>query len=146
MARRRVCQDKSCKVCIGIKSQYTCNNNVLCVVDFSSCVLSAQHCSNHNSLTLYQVFFLPLIDFHDPLSPPDLPSPMADRTLKLVTRTIQNLANLAVFKQKEAFMVYLNPFITKNMKSMKSFVNQIAVSVKNLGMYVASHVVNLLLL
>lgn len=52
---------------------------------------------------------------------------MADRTLKLVTKTIQNMANLVEFKAKESFMIYLNPFIKEYMPRMRRFVNQISV-------------------
>ena len=55
---------------------------------------------------------------------------MADRTLKLVTKTIQNLANLVEFKRKEALMVYLNPFINEYMQRMKLFVNDVSVSLR----------------
>ena len=56
---------------------------------------------------------------------------MADRTLKLVTKSIQNLANLVEFKAKESFMIYLNPFIKEYMPKMRQFVNQLAVSLVN---------------
>ncbi len=58
----------------------------------------------------------------------DPPSPTADRTLKLVTKTIQNLANLVEFKAKESFMIYLNAFIKDHMPLMTRFVNEISVS------------------
>ena len=53
---------------------------------------------------------------------------MADRTLKLVTKTIQNLANLVEFKAKESFMIYLNSFIKDHMPLMTRFVDEISVS------------------
>lgn len=52
---------------------------------------------------------------------------MSDRTLKLVTKSVQNLANLVEFKAKESFMLYLNPFIKEHLPRMRHFVNQIAV-------------------
>ena len=64
-------------------------------------------------------------------SPPpysDPPSSTADRTLKLVTKTIQNLANLVEFKAKESFMIYLNSFIKDHMPLMTRFVDKISVS------------------
>ena len=56
------------------------------------------------------------------------PSPTADRTLKLVTKSVQNLANLVEFRSKEPFMTSLNPFIVRNTPRMKTFVDEIAVS------------------
>ena len=53
---------------------------------------------------------------------------MADRTLKLVTKTIQNLANLVEFKAKESFMLYLNTFIKTYQPKMREFVNDVSVS------------------
>ena len=53
---------------------------------------------------------------------------MADRALKLVTKTIQNLANLVGFKTKESFMLYLNAFIKEHMPLMRRFINEISVS------------------
>ena len=55
------------------------------------------------------------------------PSPMADRTLKLVTKGVQNLANLVEFKKKEDFTVALNPFIKRNQSKMRKFVDDVAV-------------------
>lgn len=54
------------------------------------------------------------------------PSPVADRALKLVTKTIQNLANLVGFKTKESFMLYLNAFIKDHMPLMRRFVDEIS--------------------
>jgi hypothetical protein len=52
---------------------------------------------------------------------------MADRTLKLVTKTIQNLANLVEFKTKESFMLFLNTFIKEYMPHMRLFIDKISV-------------------
>ena len=54
------------------------------------------------------------------------PSPNAERTLKLVAKGMQNLANLVEFKAKEPFMTVLNPFIQKNLMKMKQFVNDLS--------------------
>ena len=50
----------------------------------------------------------------------------------MVTKSIQNLANLIEFKAKESFMIYLNPFIKKYTPSMREFINDISVSKKKL--------------
>ena len=55
------------------------------------------------------------------------PSPKADRALKLVTKGVQNLANLVEFKKKEDFTMSLNPFILKNSDHMRKFVDDLAV-------------------
>ena len=54
------------------------------------------------------------------------PSANAERTLKLVAKGMQNLANLVEFKSKEPFMTVLNPFIQKNLVKMKQFVNDLS--------------------
>ncbi|XP_064391287.1 ras GTPase-activating protein 1-like [Halichondria panicea] len=54
------------------------------------------------------------------------PSPKADRALKLVTKGVQNLANLVEFKKKEDFTMSLNPFILKNSDHMRKFVDDLA--------------------
>lgn len=56
------------------------------------------------------------------------PSNNSDRSLKLVTKTIQNVANLVEFKAKEPYMVALNTFINKHMEKMKKFIDSISVS------------------
>ena len=59
----------------------------------------------------------------------ETPSLVADRTLKLVTKAVQNLANLVEFRAKEPFMVSLNDFIRRHLPKMKQFINDISVSV-----------------
>jgi len=56
-----------------------------------------------------------------------MPNSTADRALKLVTKSVQNLANLVEFKTKESFMIYLNHFIKEHLPRMRHFVDQIAV-------------------
>ena len=56
------------------------------------------------------------------------PSNNSDRSLKLVTKTVQNVANLVEFKTKEPFMAALNAFINKHTEKMKKFVDEISVS------------------
>ena len=59
----------------------------------------------------------------------DSPSPTAERSLKLVTKCMQNTANLVMFNKKEPFMEILNPFMTKQMDKMKKFIDQLSVRV-----------------
>ena len=53
---------------------------------------------------------------------------MAKRSLTLVAKALQNLANLVEFGEKEAYMVFLNTFIIDNKKSLKAYVDFICVS------------------
>lgn len=57
----------------------------------------------------------------------EVPSPTAEATMKMVTKVVQNLANLVEFKVKEPHMMGLNHFIKSNMEKMRSFVNSAAV-------------------
>merc|ERR1711974_43137 len=54
------------------------------------------------------------------------PGKKAARTLTLVAKTIQTLANLVEFNVKEPFMTKLNPFILEKMDSMKKFLDHLA--------------------
>eukprot|EP01125_Pyxidicula_operculata_P007653 TRINITY_DN2594_c0_g1_i2.p1 TRINITY_DN2594_c0_g1~~TRINITY_DN2594_c0_g1_i2.p1 ORF type:complete len:400 (+),score=113.91 TRINITY_DN2594_c0_g1_i2:784-1983(+) len=47
------------------------------------------------------------------------------RDLTLITKTIQNMANLVIFGKKEAFMVPCNEYIEKNKDTMKKFLDQL---------------------
>ena len=58
----------------------------------------------------------------------DSPSGDAERSLKLVAKCVQNVANLVEFKTKEPFMRVVNPFIVKQMEKMKKFIDQLSVS------------------
>ena len=58
----------------------------------------------------------------------DSPTGVAERTLKLVAKCVQNVANLVEFKSKEPFMKVVNPFIVKQMEKMKMFIDQLSVS------------------
>ncbi|XP_038073603.1 ras GTPase-activating protein 1-like [Patiria miniata] len=55
-------------------------------------------------------------------------SPMASRTLMIVAKAIQNLANQVEFgaNYKEAYMVVINPFIVINKGRMCHFLNELA--------------------
>ena len=52
-----------------------------------------------------------------------------ERTLKLIAKVIQNLANVCPFGEKEPFMKQLNPFIDNRMDEMKGYLNHISVRV-----------------
>jgi len=58
----------------------------------------------------------------------DHPDEVAKRSLTLVAKALQNLANLVEFGEKEAYMVFLNTFIIDNKKSLKAYVDSICVS------------------
>lgn len=55
-----------------------------------------------------------------------LPSEKKSRTLTLVSKTIQNLSNLAVFGQKEPFMKPMNEFINDNLSKMKKYLDEVS--------------------
>ncbi|KAJ7365843.1 Ras GTPase-activating protein 1 [Desmophyllum pertusum] len=54
------------------------------------------------------------------------PSSCAARTLTLVAKCLQNLANLVEFGLKESFMTPVNPFILKNKEKMVAFLDDLA--------------------
>ncbi|KAG4089366.1 hypothetical protein H8356DRAFT_1719349 [Neocallimastix lanati (nom. inval.)] len=56
----------------------------------------------------------------------DHPDPVTARTLTLIAKIIQNLANLSEFEKKEPHMAYCNTFINKHMHEMKDFINSIS--------------------
>lgn len=62
-----------------------------------------------------------------------MPSQAVDRNLKLVTKSVQNVANLVEFKGKEPFMTVLNPFISQHVDKIKKFVDMISVSLHFVG-------------
>lgn len=57
------------------------------------------------------------------------PPPMASRSLIMVAKCLQNLANLVEFGGKEPYMEVVNPFILKNKERMVVFLDQLSVSV-----------------
>ncbi|KJE95651.1 RAS p21 protein activator 3 [Capsaspora owczarzaki ATCC 30864] len=59
----------------------------------------------------------------------DLPSPRIGRTLTLVAKTLQNLANLVEFGGKEPFMVKMNELIVKRRDDMKAFLDKLSTPV-----------------
>eukprot|EP01112_Ceratiomyxa_fruticulosa_P020588 TRINITY_DN7054_c0_g1_i1.p1 TRINITY_DN7054_c0_g1~~TRINITY_DN7054_c0_g1_i1.p1 ORF type:complete len:846 (+),score=186.10 TRINITY_DN7054_c0_g1_i1:374-2539(+) len=57
---------------------------------------------------------------------PDHPDQRTARILTLLSKIVQNLANLAEFGQKEPYMKGINPFIVENMQNMKDFLDGIS--------------------
>uniref|UniRef100_A0A673M197 Ras GTPase-activating protein 1-like n=1 Tax=Sinocyclocheilus rhinocerous TaxID=307959 RepID=A0A673M197_9TELE len=55
----------------------------------------------------------------------DPPSPVASRTLTLVAKAVQNLANLVEFGAKEPYMEGVNPFIKSNKHKMITFLDEL---------------------
>ncbi|KAF7282565.1 hypothetical protein GWI33_002355 [Rhynchophorus ferrugineus] len=54
------------------------------------------------------------------------PSPSATRSLVMVAKCLQNLANLVEFGGKEPYMEVVNPFILKNKERMVVFLDQLS--------------------
>ncbi|KAH0505682.1 Ras GTPase-activating protein 1 [Microtus ochrogaster] len=59
------------------------------------------------------------------ISMEDSPSPIAARTLTLVAKSVQNLANLVEFGAKEPYMEGVNPFIKSNKHRMIMFLDEL---------------------
>ena len=62
------------------------------------------------------------IEFSEP------PSPGASRSLVMIAKCLQNLANLVEFGSKESYMEVVNPFILKNKERMVVFLDHVSVS------------------
>jgi Ras GTPase-activating protein 1 len=56
------------------------------------------------------------------------PPPAASRSLVMVAKCLQNLANLVEFGSKESYMEVVNPFILKNKERMVVFLDHLSVS------------------
>lgn len=56
----------------------------------------------------------------------DSPTPAATRSLVMVAKCLQNLANLVEFGGKEPYMEVVNPFILKNKERMVVFLDQLS--------------------
>ncbi|KAF9320931.1 hypothetical protein BG003_004213 [Podila horticola] len=56
------------------------------------------------------------------------PEPRPHRTLTLIAKSLQGLANLVLFGTKESWMVPMNEFIEENTQSLKDFIDQICLS------------------
>jgi hypothetical protein len=52
--------------------------------------------------------------------------PKTGRTFTLLSKIMQNLANLVEFGQKEPYMAAINPFVTSNIPNMRSFFDKIS--------------------
>lgn len=68
---------------------------------------------------------------------PDPPSPGAIRSLVMIAKCLQNLANLIEFGAKESYMEVVNPFILKNKERMVVFLDHL--SVISFDLYFLSH-------
>ncbi|KAL2105217.1 hypothetical protein VUR80DRAFT_8749 [Thermomyces stellatus] len=55
----------------------------------------------------------------------DLPRPRAQRTFTLIAKTLQALANMTTFGQKEWWMEPMNKFLTAQRRSMKELIDQV---------------------
>ncbi|KFY47907.1 hypothetical protein V495_01730, partial [Pseudogymnoascus sp. VKM F-4514 (FW-929)] len=55
----------------------------------------------------------------------DHPHPRAQRTLTLIAKSLQVLANLSTFGQKEAWMEPMNRFLAQNRQTVKAFIDNI---------------------
>ncbi|XP_073909969.1 RAS protein activator like-3 isoform X2 [Castor canadensis] len=58
---------------------------------------------------------------------PEHPAPGPARTLTLIAKVIQNLANHAPFGEKEAYMGFMNSFLEDHGPAMQRFLDQVAV-------------------
>ncbi|XP_048198441.1 RAS protein activator like-3 isoform X2 [Perognathus longimembris pacificus] len=58
---------------------------------------------------------------------PEHPAPGPARTLTLIAKVIQNLANCAPFGEKEAYMDFMNSFLEAHGPAMQHFLDQVAV-------------------
>ncbi|XP_075840348.1 RAS protein activator like-3 isoform X1 [Microtus pennsylvanicus] len=58
---------------------------------------------------------------------PEHPAPGPARTLTLIAKVIQNLANHAPFGEKEAYMAFMNSFLEDHGPAMQHFLDQVAV-------------------
>uniref|UniRef100_A0A8D1X738 RAS protein activator like-3 n=1 Tax=Sus scrofa TaxID=9823 RepID=A0A8D1X738_PIG len=57
---------------------------------------------------------------------PEHPAPGPARTLTLIAKVIQNLANCAPFGEKEAYMSFMNSFLEDHGPAMQRFLDQVA--------------------
>lgn len=60
----------------------------------------------------------------------DPPTPGLRRTLILISKVIQNLANELEFGDKEAYMMPMNVFIQQNIPRMKEFLTNLSAVVQ----------------
>ena len=57
------------------------------------------------------------------------PPPAASRSLVMIAKCLQNLANLVEFGAKESYMEVVNPFILKNKERMVVFLDHLSVRI-----------------
>lgn len=69
-------------------------------------------------ITFQRIFFNVII-VHPDLS--------TSRTLMLIAKIIQKIANLSIFTNQEEFMLPLNKFVDDNIEAMKKFIDDFAV-------------------
>lgn len=63
---------------------------------------------------------------------PDSPLPKAQRTLTLIAKSLQALANLSTFGQKEEWMVPMNKFLISHRQAVKGFIDALC-SIPSMG-------------
>lgn len=63
---------------------------------------------------------------------PDVPQPKAQRTLTLIAKSLQALANLSTFGQKEEWMAPMNKFLISHRQAVKGFIDDIC-SIPSMG-------------
>jgi len=69
--------------------------------------------------------FIPVLNL--PLSLPEKITSKSRRSLVLISKVLQNLANDVEFGDKEPYMTAMNHFIIRKRKSLQAFFNQLAV-------------------
>jgi len=75
--------------------------------------------------SFFFVFFSPaLIDLKQ-IGITEKISPLNARNLRLITKTLQNLANGVVFGDKEPFMTALNPYLKSQFPALKLYFSKI---------------------
>jgi hypothetical protein len=58
----------------------------------------------------------------------DHPDADTARTLMLIAKVVQKLANLSSFKPEEGYMMTMNELLDQNLKNLKNFIDSISVS------------------
>ncbi|XP_072925534.1 ras/Rap GTPase-activating protein SynGAP-like isoform X1 [Hemitrygon akajei] len=63
----------------------------------------------------------------------EYPNDSTARTLTLIAKVIQNLANFTTFEDKEGYMTFMDDFLTSNWENMKIFLTSISNSEPNMN-------------